>query len=122
MTYDASMLRMAPVVIPDVPHPVTQPANKAGGRTSSSPTRTGGAISFCFQKALKLLRLRTRTGRPAGDAAFVARLEELSGRFWAPRKAGRPAGDPAFVARLEAQAGRILAARTVGRPKIGKRP
>ena len=41
-------------------------------------------------KTLKLLRLRTRTGRPAGDAAFVARLEELSGRFLAPRKAGRP--------------------------------
>jgi hypothetical protein len=113
---------MAPVVIPDVPQPVTQPANKAGGRTSSLPTRTGGAISSCFQETHKLLRPPARTGRPAGDAAFVARLEELSGRFLAPRKAGRPAGDPAFVARLEAQTGRILAAKTVGRPKIGKRP
>jgi putative transposase len=45
------------------------------------------------EKTLKLLRLRTRTGRPAGDAAFVARLEELSGRFLAPRKAGRPRKD-----------------------------
>ena len=116
------MPRMARIVIPDVPHHVTQPANKAGGRMSSSPTRTAGAIFSCSQETPKLLRLRTRTGRPAGDAAFVARLEELSGRFWGPRKAGRPAGDPAFVARLEAQAGRILAARTVGRPKIGKRP
>jgi hypothetical protein len=35
---------------------------------------------------------------------------------------GRPAGDAAFVARLEALAGRILAATSVGRPKIGKRP
>lgn len=42
------------------------------------------------EKTLKLLRLRTRTGRPAGDAAFVARLEELSGRFLAPRVGGRP--------------------------------
>jgi len=42
------------------------------------------------EKVLKLLRLRTRTGRPAGDAAFVARLEELSGRFLAPRVGGRP--------------------------------
>jgi hypothetical protein len=38
----------------------------------------------------KRLRLRTRTGRPAGDAAFVARLEDESGRFLAPRKGGRP--------------------------------
>jgi hypothetical protein len=88
---------MARIAIPDVPHHVTQPANKTGGqaaataaRMSSLVTRTGGAISSCFQKTLKLLRLRTRTGRPAGDAAFVARLEELSGRFLAPRKDGRP--------------------------------
>ena len=38
----------------------------------------------------KTLRLRTCTGRPAGDAAFVAWLEQLSGRFLAPRKGGRP--------------------------------
>jgi len=70
--YDVSMPRMAPVVIPGVPHPVTQPANKAGGqaaaaaaRTSSLPTRTAGAISFCFQKTLKLLRPPARTGRSA---------------------------------------------------------
>jgi hypothetical protein len=42
---------------------------------------------------LKRLRLRTRTGRPAGDAAFVERLEDLSGRFLAPRKGGRPRKD-----------------------------
>jgi hypothetical protein len=48
------------------------------------------------EKMVGLLRRRTRMGRPAGDAAFVARLEAL--------------------------AGRILAARSVGRPKIGKRP
>ena len=35
---------------------------------------------------------------------------------------GRPAGDVAFVARLEALAGRVLAASSVGRPRIGKRP
>jgi putative transposase len=45
---------------------------------------------------LAMLRRRTRTGRPAGDTAFVARLEAL--------------------------AGRILAAKAVGRPTIGKRP
>ena len=90
------MPRTARIAIPDVPHHVTQPANKTGGQAAataarmSSATRTGGAVSSCFQKTLKLLRLRTRTGRPAGDAAFVPRLEELSGRFLAPRKGGRP--------------------------------
>jgi hypothetical protein len=48
------------------------------------------------EQALAMLRRRTRTGRPAGD--------------------------PAFVARLEALAGRILAPKDVGRPKMGKRP
>ena len=42
---------------------------------------------------LKRLRLRTRTGRPAGDAVFVERLEDLNGRFLAPRKGGRPRKD-----------------------------
>ena len=37
-------------------------------------------------------------------------------------RTGRPPGNPAFVARLETLAGRILAARPVGRPKKGKRP
>jgi hypothetical protein len=32
----------------------------------------------------------TVPGFAVGDAAFVARLEELSGRFLAPRKGGRP--------------------------------
>ena len=95
--YDVSMPRMARIAIPDVPHHVTQPANKAGGQAAataarmfSSATRTGGAVSSRFQETPKPLRLRTRTGRPPGDAAFVPRLEELSGRFLAPRKGGRP--------------------------------
>jgi putative transposase len=46
------------------------------------------------REVLKVLRMRTRTGRPAGDAAFVARLEELSGRFLSPRKGGRPKKRP----------------------------
>jgi putative transposase len=42
------------------------------------------------KELVKRLRLRTRTGRPAGDAAFVKRLERLCGRPLAPRKGGRP--------------------------------
>ena len=32
--------------------------------------------------------------RPAGDAAFVARLEALSGRWLTPRPGGRPRKRP----------------------------
>jgi len=39
--------------------------------------------------AVRLLRDRTRTGRPCGPAEFVARLENLLGRPLAPRKRGR---------------------------------
>ena len=48
--------------------------------------------------------------------------EEMLAMLRRRTRTGRPAGDPAFIARLEAQAGRILAAKAVGRPKIGKRP
>ena len=46
------------------------------------------------EEVLSWLRRRTRTGRPAGDAAFVARLEALSGRCLAPRQGGRPRKSP----------------------------
>ena len=46
------------------------------------------------EAVLSRLRMRTRTGRPAGDAAFVARLEALSGRWLAPRPGGRPRKRP----------------------------
>jgi len=39
---------------------------------------------------LARLRLNTRTGRPAGDKRFVARLESLLGRVLWPRSVGRP--------------------------------
>jgi putative transposase len=40
-----------------------------------------------------LIRRSTRTGRPAGSAAFVTRLEALSGRRLRPKKGGRPRKD-----------------------------
>lgn len=42
------------------------------------------------EEQLHALRLQTRTGRPLGDAAFVARLEAMLGRILRPRKGGRP--------------------------------
>jgi putative transposase len=75
------MARSARSVIPDVPQHVTQRGNRRRD------------VFFDDEAMLKRLRLRMRTGRPAGDAAFVGRLEDLSGRFLAPRKGGRPRTD-----------------------------
>jgi len=44
---------------------------------------------------LRELRLRTRTGRPLGDADFTARLEQLSGRRLHAWSRGRPRKRPA---------------------------
>ena len=40
-------------------------------------------------QAVRLLRQRTRTGRPCGPAEFVERLEKLLGRPLTPKKRGR---------------------------------
>ena len=39
--------------------------------------------------AVRMLRERTRTGRPRGPAEFVERLAKLLGRPLAPKKRGR---------------------------------
>jgi hypothetical protein len=39
---------------------------------------------------VQTIRAGTRTGRPAGDEEFVARIEELTSRPLRPRKADRP--------------------------------
>jgi putative transposase len=47
------------------------------------------------EEAEEQLRLATRTGRPAGDGPFLARMERLTGRELAPRKPGpKPMGEP----------------------------
>ncbi len=43
---------------------------------------------------LSTLRKRTRTGRPAGDTAFVARVETITGRDLSKGKPGRPRKRP----------------------------
>ena len=40
-------------------------------------------------RAVRLLRQRTRTGRPCGPAEFLERLEKLLGRALPPKKQGR---------------------------------
>jgi hypothetical protein len=67
--------------MPDVPRGVTRRGNRRRD------------VFFDEEAVLKRLRPRTRTGRPAGDAALVERLEDLWGRFPAHRKGGRPRMD-----------------------------
>ncbi|MFH1113531.1 MAG: hypothetical protein V1792_06385 [Pseudomonadota bacterium] len=43
---------------------------------------------------LSTLRKRTRTGRPAGDAVFLARVEKITGRDLRKGKPGRPRKPP----------------------------
>jgi putative transposase len=42
------------------------------------------------EKTMATIRLRTRTGRPAGDKRFIAGLESRLGRRLQPRAIGRP--------------------------------
>ena len=39
---------------------------------------------------VQTIRVSTRTGRAAGDEAFIARIEKLTGRCLRARKVGRP--------------------------------
>jgi hypothetical protein len=41
-------------------------------------------------KEVGALKEKLRTGRPCGDADFVEKAEELTGRWLKPRHAGRP--------------------------------
>ena len=41
-------------------------------------------------KEMNLLEEKLRTGRPCGDADFVEKAEELTGRWLKPRRPGRP--------------------------------
>ena len=67
------MPRIARVVILGLPHHVTQRGNR----------RERG-------EAVARLRLNTRTGRPAGGAGFVAKVEALIDRVLRPKPVGRP--------------------------------
>jgi putative transposase len=71
------MPRIAGVVVTGVAHHVTQRGNRRE------------AVFFSEADLLARLRLHTRTGQPAGDKRFVARLEGLLGRVLWPRSVGR---------------------------------
>jgi putative transposase len=61
---------------------------------------------------------------PAGWAEWLAQEEDAEGlsRLRTSTQTGRPAGDEAFVKKLESMIGRPLQARAVGRPKTGDSP
>jgi len=76
------MARLARVVVPGLPHHVTQRGNRR------LPTFFGQeALSA---EALDVLRRHERTGRPLGSEAFVSCLEQQLGRVLQPQKPGRP--------------------------------
>jgi len=92
------MPRLARIVMRDVPHHVTQRGNRREEVFFEDADRRRYLLLMLQQghdeQVLSRLRMRTRTGRPAGNAAFVARLETLSGRWLAPRHGGRPRKTP----------------------------
>jgi hypothetical protein len=58
------------------------------------PVKTGDWSGWLAEKdderMVAAIRLRTRTGRPAGNRKFVARMETLTKRRLQPRMVGRP--------------------------------
>ena len=53
-----------------------------------------GFLQSAEEGTMKKLRKATRTGRPAGDGAFLANLERLTGRDLSKRRPGRPRKRP----------------------------
>ena len=74
------MARMARVVIPNYPHPVTQRGNR------------WQKTFFCeddYRYNTNLIKQHTRTGRPLGNTEFIRKLEVFTGEELAPKKPDR---------------------------------
>ena len=103
------MPRMARVVIPGCPHHLTRRGNRRGDvlfaaadRVRSDPSELTARLGpqpwlECLhepwddeQQIAARLRRCTQTGRPAGGAGFLTRLEALLGRVLRAKKVGRP--------------------------------
>jgi len=97
------MPRLARVVIPGCPHHVTQRGNRREDVFACDADRrrylallghqVGDWKAFLRtedEEEVRVLRARTRTGRPCGDEQFVTRLECRLGPPPPPRQ-GRPA-------------------------------
>ena len=87
------MARLARLVIPGLPHHVTQ----RGNRRQQTFFNDGDYAAYvelmaewCREEELRDLRDHARTGRPLGTASFLDRLESVVGRVLRPQKGGRP--------------------------------
>ena len=94
------MSRLARLVIPGLPHHITQRGNRRQ-RTFFSEGDYAAYLklmadwrgllnSALNEEQLRDLRDHGRTGCPLGNATFVERLEQAVGRILRPRKPGRP--------------------------------
>ncbi len=91
------MARLGGVVIPGMPHHVTQRGNRRqqtffnDGNYATYVDGPALLTSALREEELADLRACGRTGRPFGSATLVERLEGIVGRILRPPKGGRPA-------------------------------
>jgi putative transposase len=61
------------------------------------PTLAGNWLEFLSggdEKEMNVLRMATRTGRPAGDEVFIAELSKIAGKIIMRGRPGRPRKEP----------------------------
>jgi len=105
------MPRMARVVVPGVPHHLPSPGLRKAGVTQRGSRREDVFHTDTDrQRYLALLAEWSQRLRDEGDGTMLRRLRQCT-------RTGRPAGGARFLNRLERLAGRRLRALSVGRPR-----
>ncbi len=72
------MARIAKVVVPNIPHHITQRGNR----------RMDTFFSEADYREYETLRRHERTGRPLGNADFVEKVKKLTARVFRRQKSG----------------------------------
>ena len=86
--------RLARVVVPNVPHHLSQGGNHREDVLFDDADRQR-YLALLAEQAEAELRRHTKTGRPCGSDRFVQKLQALLGRFLTPAKRGRKPAEPA---------------------------
>jgi hypothetical protein len=76
--YFLAMARIAKVVVPNIPHHITQRGNR----------RMDTFFSEADYREYETLRRHERTGRPLGNADFVEKVKKLTARVFRRQKSG----------------------------------
>jgi hypothetical protein len=87
--YHGSMARLARVVVPGVPHHVTQRGNRHLPTFFTEEDYAAYLAEGLDAEQAEVLRRHERTGRPLGSAAFLKRLEARLGRSLRKKPPGR---------------------------------